>query len=297
MIDKNPIYSICMCNFNMEGTIRYAVESILNQIDAKYEVIIVDDGSNDGSVGIIREIVKSDDRVRLISLERNRKRKLGEVRNIGIQSARGKYVLPQFDCDDTYDFAIMDFVEAFHQIQKHVNHDIYLKGMKMNIGLRSMMLGYGPYQNIYRGEDRELWSRLAADERIYFINHKKIHHRLPRGSITKRYWIAIFNTFDHFSNDLRNGASPIEMFLKQFSRRNPFGIKYRLLRVVVILPAYINRLIAGPLPYIGIKLNKEQMIDYRKRKTGTFIQIMNSVGGKADFSRFTPSGRKVFEII
>lgn len=52
---------------NAENTIKKTVDSILNQEDIDLELIIVNDGSTDGTEGIIRELSRSDHRIRFLS--------------------------------------------------------------------------------------------------------------------------------------------------------------------------------------------------------------------------------------
>ena len=69
-------YSICVCNYNMADTINAALTSVLDQIDDNYEVLVVDDGSTDNSVEIIKVLQKKYNNLRLLSLKRDNKREL-----------------------------------------------------------------------------------------------------------------------------------------------------------------------------------------------------------------------------
>lgn len=86
-----------MTVFNARSFLYGAIESILNQTYQNFELIIVDDGSNDSSKEIIKEIVKIDKRIKAIFLPKN----YGPcyASNIGIRQARGIY-LARMDADD-----------------------------------------------------------------------------------------------------------------------------------------------------------------------------------------------------
>ena len=47
---KTPLYSVCICNYNMKEYLEISLKSILEQLDERYEVLVIDDGSNDGSL-------------------------------------------------------------------------------------------------------------------------------------------------------------------------------------------------------------------------------------------------------
>lgn len=82
-----------MCN--AAATVGKVVESFLDIADIRVEVIVVDDGSTDDSVEVVRALGRGD--VRLIELDTNHG--AGYARNIGFQQATGRYVI-FFDADD-----------------------------------------------------------------------------------------------------------------------------------------------------------------------------------------------------
>ena len=45
-----PIYSLCICNYNMNDTLESSINSLLAQINESTEIIVIDDGSSDNSV-------------------------------------------------------------------------------------------------------------------------------------------------------------------------------------------------------------------------------------------------------
>ena len=82
---------------NGERYLAEAIESILSQTFADFELIIVDDGSDDRSAEIIRSFQERDGRIQFIQLEDN----MGPAtaRNCGIFASCGEYVT-FMDCDD-----------------------------------------------------------------------------------------------------------------------------------------------------------------------------------------------------
>jgi glycosyltransferase involved in cell wall biosynthesis len=85
-----------MTVYNAESYLGEAVDSILAQTFADFELIVIDDGSTDGSTAILRDYVGRDERIRLTSRPNT-----GVVRaaNEGIAQARGRY-LARMDADD-----------------------------------------------------------------------------------------------------------------------------------------------------------------------------------------------------
>lgn len=91
---EEPLVSVVMSVFNGEQYVRSAIDSILSQTHSNLEFIIIDDGSSDATLSILKQYV--DPRVRLISRPN---RGLANSLNEGIAIARGKYIARQ-DADD-----------------------------------------------------------------------------------------------------------------------------------------------------------------------------------------------------
>ncbi len=94
-IVEMPKITVLMPVFNGEKYLAEAIESILNQTYKDFEFLIIDDGSTDNSVEIIRKY--SDPRIRLVKNEKNLG--LPTTLNIGLDIARGEYIA-RMDCDD-----------------------------------------------------------------------------------------------------------------------------------------------------------------------------------------------------
>lgn len=97
-------FSIIIPNYNSEKWIEKLLQSILEQTYTDYEVIVVDDMSEDRSVEIVEKYVKKyvkkfEKRLKIIKLKE--KRWNGGARNVGVENARGKYILFA-DCDDWF---------------------------------------------------------------------------------------------------------------------------------------------------------------------------------------------------
>jgi hypothetical protein len=87
--------SVVIPVYNRERQIQRALESCLSQDHGSFEVVVVDDGSTDGSADAIETC--SDPRVRLVRLELNRGQ--GAARNAGIRTAAGDWII-SLDSDD-----------------------------------------------------------------------------------------------------------------------------------------------------------------------------------------------------
>ncbi|MHB8778793.1 MAG: glycosyltransferase family 2 protein [Anaerolineales bacterium] len=91
-----PLISIILPSYNHAEYVTAAVESVLHQTFKDIELIVIDDGSKDGTPDLVERI--HDPRLRLIRLEQNR---LRHPRNLGLEQARGQYIAFQ-NSDDVW---------------------------------------------------------------------------------------------------------------------------------------------------------------------------------------------------
>ena len=133
--------SVIVPIYNVEQYLDDCLESIKNQTFADFEVILVDDGSTDGSIEIAKKYEKLDGRFTLYIKNNGG---AADARNYGIEKAKGKY-LAFIDSDDTImekylenlynaiikydaDVAVCDFCFYF------INKGKTVKANKLSIG-------------------------------------------------------------------------------------------------------------------------------------------------------------------
>lgn len=90
------MFSVVIPVYNKEAYIKETIESVLNQEDEDYELILVDDGSTDNSMAIAESITS-----RKISIIRKPNGGVSSARNAGIRAAKGEYI-SFLDADDTW---------------------------------------------------------------------------------------------------------------------------------------------------------------------------------------------------
>ena len=92
MSEKNYVVSIVIVNYNGLEYLRQCISSLLQSNYSSYEIIIVDNGSSDGSVQCIQqEFEEYKNRITVLSLQCNRGFSYGN--RIGANKAVGKYLL------------------------------------------------------------------------------------------------------------------------------------------------------------------------------------------------------------
>jgi len=94
---ESLLISIVMPVYNSGKTIKNAILSIQNQRYQCWELLIIDDGSNDNLIESISTIIQQDERIKLLSIQENKG--VSFARNIGLHYAKGDYVTFH-DADD-----------------------------------------------------------------------------------------------------------------------------------------------------------------------------------------------------
>ncbi|MEP0391688.1 MAG: glycosyltransferase family A protein [Erythrobacter sp.] len=94
----NPTFSVIIPAYNAERTLRTTVASVLDQNEKSLEIIIVDDGSSDGTLHMMLDLACTDMRIRAVSQPNSG---VSATRNFGASIARGE-LLAFLDADDQW---------------------------------------------------------------------------------------------------------------------------------------------------------------------------------------------------
>ena len=104
----NPFISIIIPVYNTEKYISECVNSILSQTYKNFEIIIVDDGSTDNSLDIVKEYQKNYDNITVLHIENSG---VSAARNIGIKHAKGEFLFFVDSDDILYDHSLSTFTK------------------------------------------------------------------------------------------------------------------------------------------------------------------------------------------
>ncbi len=204
--------------YNSEKYLAKAIESILRQSYSNFEFIIVNDGSTDGSLDIIKRYVKKDSRIIIV----NQKNKgIVESLNTAIELSKGKYIA-RMDSDDIslkgrlksqIDYLeknnkiglVATRVQMIDQDGKSLDYfwpedyraqtvdEIKAIMPKTNciahpsIMAKSELFKKYIYLNQKNGEDYDLWLRMLSDGiLIAKINKGLLKYRIHKESITSK---------------------------------------------------------------------------------------------------------------
>jgi len=193
-----------------------ALASLRNQSLGDFEVIIIDDGSDDGTPEIVRNEVSADHRINLIT--NNRRSGMGHVFNQGIGAARGEYIA-RMDADDiAHPDRIarqVDFLDIHRDVGVVGSQILLIDACGASLGIRRYPVGdddlrramsrYSPFAHpatMYRrslvadlggyhsqwapAEDLDLWIRLSRLGQLANHPDTLLSYRLHGSSVTSR---------------------------------------------------------------------------------------------------------------
>jgi len=208
-----PIVSIILPVFNGEKYIQECLESIILQTYKNWELIIINDGSNDSSDKLISKFINQiENQVQYLNLKSHKG--LPHCLNLGIISAKGKYIA-RMDCDDVmiedrlkkqvyylehhidvgilgskaveidekgYEFGLIEIKTGDFNIKKDLTGVIHPSVMirKEIINENYMYLEKYPYS-----EDFELWIRLSKITKFENLNEVLIKKRRHDEQLTQ----------------------------------------------------------------------------------------------------------------
>ena len=109
--------SVIIPVYNVKAYLAEAVESVIHQTYQNLEIILVDDGSTDGSGEICDEYAKKDNRIKVIHQQN---KGLSASRNAGLDTCQGE-IISFLDSDDAF---CKDMLEKMHDAMEKTGADI-----------------------------------------------------------------------------------------------------------------------------------------------------------------------------
>ena len=198
--------SIVLPVYNGEKYISEAIESILNQTEENFELIIVNDCSTDSTLSIVKNYVLKDRRIRLINNEKNMR--LPASLNIGFKNSKGNLLTWTSDdnilypdmlrklsnkISEGYEFAYadVDYIGATGEIlpnKSHIGENVWYSNYvgACFMYTRKAYETVGEYDtSAFLVEDYDYWLRILSKYKFGFINEKLYGYRLHGESLSQ----------------------------------------------------------------------------------------------------------------
>lgn len=118
------LISIVIPAFNAESTLTETINSVINQTFQKFEVIVVNDGSTDGTMDLLDKLASTDSRIKIINIKNGG---VSQARNTGMQAADGEWIT-FLDADDILEST---FLENLKKEQAESSADLVISSIKL----------------------------------------------------------------------------------------------------------------------------------------------------------------------
>ena len=124
---EKPLISIIIPVYNVKEQLTECVNSILEQSYEQYELILVDDGSTDGSSELCDQLAKISSKIHVIHKKNGG---VSSARNIGLDTACGEFVVFVYSDDIIYNTYLELFINASTEADLVIGslQDIYVDG-------------------------------------------------------------------------------------------------------------------------------------------------------------------------
>ena len=149
-MDKHPKFSIIVPVYNVRNYLGICIESLINQTLKDIEIICVNDGSTDDSLGILQEYAKKDYRIRIYDKANGGS---SSARNLGLDIAEGDFIL---------------FVDSDDVLEKGACDRLYMEILQS--GADIIVFGTKVFPQYVANKHAWLWDNLNVKYRHYVGN-------------------------------------------------------------------------------------------------------------------------------
>ena len=236
---ENPTVTVVIPAYNATRYIAETIDTVLAQTYRNFEVVVVDDGSTDGTIKLITELGQRDSRIKLVS---QANRGVSAARNTGIERAKGEYIAI-LDADDLweptklekqvnsldthpraglcYTWTAMADTEGKATgriIASHAEGDVWLPLTEMNIvccGSNPMIRrvcfdGVGLFdEELLFSEDWDMWWRIATKYHFCVVKEPLIRYRQHQTSHSTNCQLMLETSRTLIERNFAN--APVEM--------------------------------------------------------------------------------------
>jgi glycosyltransferase involved in cell wall biosynthesis len=227
-------YSITGTHYNNADFIRESAGVFAAFIEDRpeYELVISDAGSDDGSLGYLRDLEARQDNVRIIMAEGA---SIGKGRQVAFEHTRGDIVISIGDLDASYYednrfFAVVEFYESLVEQEGDI-----LMGGPLMIGSKDLITRLGGWNDLWTTERRDLKRRALRAGKLRFCDFSIVKNHPSK---EKGFFDALDRFYTNARMKIKTGMT-VTHLITHWWRHAP-GLKPKLGSLVVFPVAWIH---------------------------------------------------------
>lgn len=223
---KNLV-SVITPAYNCEQFIGVTIKSVVEQTYKNWEMIIVDDCSNDSTSNIVKKYCECDNRIKYLRLDINSGAAV--ARNTGLKYANGRYIA-FLDSDDiwkynklerqinfmkknNYGFTFTEYemitecgvpINKRVEIPSKVTYKDILKNTIigcLTVIIDKEIIGEFSMPNVRRGQDTMTWTSILRNGNVaYGLQENLAFYRVVKSSLSNNKMRALKRTWDNYRN-------------------------------------------------------------------------------------------------
>ena len=272
-----PRVSTILPTFNGSRTIARAIESVLAQSFTDYELIVVDDGSTDGTAQVVRSFSERDPRVRLIQNAANLG--LQKSLNVGLAAAAGEYIARIDDDDRWIDpgklAAQVSFLDANprYAVVGAQASVADAAGTRLSVtstpiddqNIRRAMLFVNPFVHIsvmYRKSVVMEAGGYSEDPAVNYLEDYDLWMRLGRSPANKFASLKTVAVEYEMSNRTTTGKNKLQQ-TKNILRRVQLNSRYYPRAQAGVCKAYMRVIVDGYLRLSGLRYRIKHWVQHK----------------------------------
>ena len=238
-------YSVIIPVYNAEGTLRRCLDSLVRQQFSDYELLLINDGSTDGSDAICHEYANTYSCIRYFAKENGG---VSSARNLGLEQAKGEYIL----FVDSDDYVSGNYFASLSDALENAAADLLMFGYR-NFGSISTEWDTGEF---YEDSEIGIAERVSSAVRQYLFS--SLLSKAFKRQIIEQHNIR-------FANDLAIGEDQAFIFTYAMHIRSIGSIGYHLYNVDV---SDGNSLSRKARPYLT-----EQLMEVNRRMYAAYQAV------------------------
>lgn len=183
---NKTLISVIVPVYNTEVYLPRCIKSILNQTYSNFEIICVNDGSDDNSYECLLELQAKDDRIRVINKKHDGS---GSARKTAAMASSGEY----FACIDSDDWIEPNMFEDMMNVVNQYNVDIVMSGFIRDYGTYQIVESEHMEPGLYDGEKAAFLRNNLIDYEHFarFNISASLSNKLIRAEFVKQYLLDI----------------------------------------------------------------------------------------------------------